>query len=153
MFSSSPIIAAFARGAARTPPMVAEESSSSDIVEMTTARLKSVSTAAKDLEQESHGEPQELLGDTSRKRRVQNVSTLKSRREVVRWMVSVAGADGEKHVASRAVRQFPLVFRAVGYWVFLGMKAASLFRLHESEVWQGLYRLVVEVFWALEDAT
>jgi hypothetical protein len=28
-------------------------------------------------------------------------------------MVSVAGADGEKHVASRAVRQFPSVFRAV----------------------------------------
>jgi hypothetical protein len=113
MFSSSPIIAAFARGGARTPPTVAEESSSSDIVEMTTARPKSVSTAAKDLEQESQGESQELLGETSRKRRVQHVSTLKSRREVVRWMVSVAGADGEKHVPSRAVRQFPSVFRAV----------------------------------------
>jgi hypothetical protein len=40
-----------------------------------------------------------------------------------------------------------------GFWDVLGMKAASLFRLHESEVWQGLYRLAVEVFWALGDAT
>jgi hypothetical protein len=40
-----------------------------------------------------------------------------------------------------------------GFWVILGLKATSLFRLHESEVWQGLYRLVVEVFWALGDAT
>jgi hypothetical protein len=40
-----------------------------------------------------------------------------------------------------------------GFWDFLGLKAASLFRLHESEVWQGLYRLVVEVFQALGDAT
>jgi hypothetical protein len=39
-----------------------------------------------------------------------------------------------------------------GFWDILGMKAASLFQLHESEVWQGLLRLVVEVFWALGDA-
>jgi hypothetical protein len=32
-----------------------------------------------------------------------------------------------------------------GFWDVLGMKDASIFRLHESEVWQGLYRLVVEV--------
>jgi hypothetical protein len=106
MSSSSPIIVAFARGAARTPPTVAEESSSSDIVEIITARPKQVNTASKDLEQESQGESQELSGETSRKRRVQHVSTIKSRREFVRWMVSIAGADGEKPVASRAVRQF-----------------------------------------------
>jgi hypothetical protein len=39
-----------------------------------------------------------------------------------------------------------VVAGADGFWDFLGLKAASLFRLHESEVWQGLYRLVVEVF-------
>jgi hypothetical protein len=39
------------------------------------------------------------------------------------------------------------------FWDFLELKAASLFRLHESEVWQGLYRLVVEGFQALGDAT
>jgi hypothetical protein len=31
-------------------------------------------------------------------------------------------------------------------------QAAFLFRLHESEVWQSFYRLVVGVFWALGDA-
>jgi hypothetical protein len=41
----------------------------------------------------------------------------------------------------------------IGFWDFLGLKAVSLFQLHESEVWQDLYRLVVEVFWALGDAT
>jgi hypothetical protein len=44
----------------------------------------------------------------------------------------------------RAARSYADV--TVGFWDFWGLKAASLFRLHESEVWQGLYRLVVEVF-------
>jgi hypothetical protein len=46
-----------------------------------------------------------------------------------------------------------LDFTVDGFWVFLGLKAAHLFQLYEAEVWQGLYSLVVEVFWALGDAT
>jgi hypothetical protein len=107
MFSSSPIIAAFARGSARAPATVAEENSSADIEDVASIRPESVRTAENDLEQESP----ELLANTIRKRRVQHVSTLKSRREVVRWMVSVADADGEKNVVSRTVKQFPSVFR------------------------------------------
>jgi hypothetical protein len=63
--------------------------------------------------------------------------------------------DAEEFWIVRGVRvdSRSRVFSDIGYWVFLGMKAASLFRLHEYEVWQGLYRLVVEVFWALGDAT
>jgi hypothetical protein len=42
---------------------------------------------------------------------------------------------------------------ADGSWVGLEMKAPLSSRLRESEVWQGLYRLIVKVFWTLRDAT
>jgi hypothetical protein len=66
-----------------------------------------------------------------------------------------SGAKGSPSVAdvSDNKREECQCSQVDGFCVFLGMKAASFFRLHESEVWQGLYRLVVEVFWALGDTT
>ena len=46
-----------------------------------------------------------------RKRSLQNVVTHADRIQVVSWMIETSQQDGEKHIPSRAVRHFPMLFR------------------------------------------
>lgn len=46
-----------------------------------------------------------------RKRALQQVVTKYARKEVILWMTEDAAANGERNLASRAVRAFPVYFR------------------------------------------
>lgn len=46
-----------------------------------------------------------------KKKRTQNVLTIAQRMHIVQWMITTAEQDGPKHIASKAVKAFPLFFR------------------------------------------
>ncbi|KAI2506922.1 hypothetical protein MHU86_7514 [Fragilaria crotonensis] len=112
-FSASPIMAAFARANVVGPP---NEEEDDDIIGMVVQemaeelRARAEDADTQDVEQEENlGVLEDRL--PHQKRSLQQVVTISSRRETVRWMMTEFDANGKKELISKAVAKFPEYFR------------------------------------------
>ena len=102
MVSGSPIISCFKRAAAnRAAATGAVQSRNAN----QTANLP---TDAAAVYESNNGTAGELTG----KRNLQHFLTVAQRAQIVAWMKNVAARDGDKHIPSKTVLNFPQFFRA-----------------------------------------
>jgi len=116
-FSSSPIIAAFAHIAGSQEEI---------------ARLEEVMEEVSDQEEAvcSRDEAHQEEVSQQRKRKLQQVVSIGSRREVVRWMIEECESNGKKDLFSKAVANFPHLFR--GAYKANIQKASSWWKLKDQ---------------------
>ena len=102
MVSGSPINACFERAAAnRAAATGADQSRSAN-------QTANFPTDAAAVYESNNGTPGEVTG----KRNLQQVLTVARRAQIVVWMKNVAARDGDKHIPSKKVLNFPQFFRA-----------------------------------------
>ena len=96
-FSSSPIIAAFAHSPGLQEEIARLEEDMEEVIDQEDAF--------------SSDEAHEEEVSKKRKRKLQQVVSIASRREVVRWMIQECESNGKKDLFSKAVANFPHLFR------------------------------------------
>ena len=105
--SGFPVIAAFERARRRQARILDEIGDEDDsIIEVEVDDLPN-STRSEDVP--ARGEEHNYCS-VLRPTNPQNVLTISKRAAIVRWMAKTVEEQGEKHIASKAVRQFPESF-------------------------------------------
>lgn len=111
--SASPILAALQRQASHanrtSAPTTALNYSSQDANDSHT-HFVSIGSAPQQSAAGTH--PKSDAGATPPCRALQHVLTRAQRAQIVKWMLETAQSDGSKHIASKAIRQFPSFFRS-----------------------------------------
>jgi hypothetical protein len=115
-FSSSPIIAAFAHSAGLQEDIARLEGDMEEVIDQEDAV--------------SSDEAHEEDVSKKRKRKLQQVVSIASRREVVRWMIQECESNGKKDLFSKAVANFPHLFR--GAYKSNIQKASSWWKLKDT---------------------
>lgn len=109
-FSASPIVAAFACANVVGPPNEEDDIIGMVVQEMAEElRARAEDADTQDVEQEENlGVLEDRL--PHQKRSLQQVVTISSHRETVRWMMTEFDANGKKELISKAVAKFPKYF-------------------------------------------
>jgi hypothetical protein len=127
-FSASPIVAAFARGVAEQEVNLLHDGALKEVGSEFVHQEEKKNQENE--EQKEEDDDEDAVMSAPRKRKLQQVFSIGSRRENVRWMEQELAAAGKKELSSKAVAIFPNLFR--GTYKANHQKASTWGKLNDN---------------------